>query len=236
MDKKNKMFVNICSMVESLGSWKEVATEYGLKEILKPISKKLSLVSQQKKKIYPSREDIFRAFELTSFKDVKIIILGQDPYHGPNQANGLAFSVNKEIRIPPSLSNIFKEYSSDLNIPVPIDGNLSAWAKKGVLLLNSILTVESGSPGSHKDFGWELFTNQIIKALSDKKLNLVFILWGAYAQSKKTLIDSSKHLIIESPHPSPLSAHRGFFGSKPFSKANDYLRINKNEEIDWKIK
>ena len=222
-------------MVASLESWKEVATEYGLKDILKPIRKKLSEVSSQKKKIHPSSKDIFRAFELTSFKNVKIIILGQDPYHGPNQANGLAFSVNSEVRFPPSLLNIFKEYSKDLNLPIPIDGNLSAWAERGVLLLNSILTVESGSPGSHKDFGWEQFTNQIIKALSDKKSNLVFILWGAYAQSKKILIDSSKHLIIASPHPSPLSAHRGFFGSKPFSKTNDYLRKNKNKEIDWKI-
>ena len=172
---------------------------------------------------------------MTSFKNVRIIILGQDPYHGPNQANGLAFSVNSDVRFPPSLLNIFKEYSSDLNLPIPTSGNLSAWGERGVLLLNSILTVESGSPGCHKDFGWEEFTDQIIKALSDKKSNLVFILWGAYAQSKKNLIDSSKHLIIATPHPSPLSAHRGFFGSKPFSKANDYLRKTKNEEIDWRI-
>ena len=222
-------------MVKSLESWKEVAAEYGLKEILKPIRKKISEVSSKKKKIHPNSKDIFRAFELTSFKNVRIIILGQDPYHGPNQANGLAFSVNSEVRFPPSLLNIFKEYSTDLNLPIPADGNLSAWAERGVLLLNSILTVESGSPGSHKNFGWEEFTNQIIKALSDKKSNLVFILWGAYAQSKEIFIDPSKHLIIATPHPSPLSAHRGFFGSKPFSKTNDYLRKNKNEEIDWKI-
>ena len=222
-------------MVRSLESWKEVAAEYGLNDILKPIRKKISEASLQKKKIHPSSKDIFKAFELTSFKNVKIIILGQDPYHGSNQANGLAFSVNSEVRFPPSLLNIFKEYSTDLNLPIPIDGDLSAWAKRGVLLLNSILTVESGSPGSHKNFGWEEFTNQIIKALSDKKSNLVFILWGAYAQSKKVFIDSSKHLIIATPHPSPLSAHRGFFGSKPFSKTNDYLRKNKNEEIDWRI-
>tara|TARA_B100000963_G_scaffold74149_1_gene62276 strand:+ start:52 stop:720 length:669 start_codon:yes stop_codon:yes gene_type:complete len=222
-------------MEKSLESWKEVAAEYGLKEILKPIRKKISEVSLKNKTIHPSTKDIFRAFELTSFKNVRIIILGQDPYHGPNQANGLAFSVNSEVRFPPSLLNIFKEYSADLNLPIPTDGNLSAWAERGVLLLNSILTVESGSPGSHKDFGWEEFTNQIIKALSDKKTNLVFILWGAYAQSKKIFIDSSKHLIITTPHPSPLSAHRGFFGSKPFSKTNDYLRKNKSEEIDWSI-
>ena len=222
-------------MVKPLESWKEIAAEYGLKEILKPIRKKISEVSSKKKIIYPSSKDIFRAFELTPFENVKIIILGQDPYHGSNQANGLAFSVNSEVRFPPSLLNIFKEYSTDLNLPIPTDGNLSVWAERGVLLLNSILTVESGSPGSHKDFGWEEFTNQIIKALSDKKSNLVFILWGSYAQSKKILIDSSKHFIIATPHPSPLSAHRGFFGSKPFSKTNDYLRKNKNEEIDWRI-
>ena len=222
-------------MVKSLESWKEVAAEYGLKEILKPIRKKISEVSLKKKTIHPSSKDIFRAFEFTSFKNVKVIILGQDPYHSPNQANGLAFSVNSKVRFPPSLLNIFKEYSTDLNLPIPTDGDLSAWADQGVLLLNSILTVESGSPGSHKDFGWEEFTNQIIKALSDKKSNLVFILWGAYAQSKKILIDTSKHLIIATPHPSPLSAHRGFFGSKPFSKTNDYLRKNKNKEIDWRI-
>ena len=222
-------------MVRSLESWKEVAAEYGLKDILKPIRKKISEASLQKKKIHPSSKDIFRAFKLTSFKNVKIIILGQDPYHGPNQANGLAFSVNSDVRFPPSLLNIFKEYSSDLNLPIPTSGNLTSWGEQGVLLMNSMLTVESGSPGSHKDFGWEEFTNQIIKALSDKKSNLVFILWGSYAQSKKIFIDSSKHLIIATPHPSPLSAHRGFFGSKPFSKANDYLRKTKNEEIDWRI-
>ena len=222
-------------MIKSLESWKKVAAEYGLKEILKPIRKKISEVSSKNKTIHPSSKDIFRAFELTPFENVRIIILGQDPYHGPNQANGLAFSVNSEVRFPPSLLNIFKEYSTDLKLPIPKDGNLSAWAERGVLLLNSILTVESGSPGSHKDFGWEEFTNQIIKALSDKKTNLVFILWGSYAQSKKILIDSSKHFIIATSHPSPLSAHRGFFGSKPFSKANDFLRKNKKEEIDWRL-
>jgi len=185
--------------------------------------------------VYPPKNKVFNAFNHFNQKDLKVVILGQDCYHGEGQANGLAFSVNSEVRFPPSLLNIFKEYSTDLNLPHPKDGNLSAWAERGVLLLNSILTVESGSPGSHKDFGWEEFTNLIIKALSDKKTNLVFILWGAYAQSKKILIDSSKHLIIATSHPSPLSAHRGFFGSKPFSKTNDYLRKNKNEEIDWRL-
>ena len=150
-------------MVRSLESWKEVAAEYGLRDILKPIRKKISEASSQKKKIYPSSKDIFRAFELTSFKNVKIIILGQDPYHGPNQANGLAFSVNSDVRFPPSLLNIFKEYSSDLNLPIPTSGNLAAWGEQGVLLMNSMLTVESGSPGSHKDFGWEELLIRLLK-------------------------------------------------------------------------
>ncbi len=222
-------------MREELGSWREVTSQYGLKDNLDSIKKKLADESQLKKQIYPKSKDIFKAFELTSFEDVKVIIVGQDPYHGPNQANGLAFSVNSDTNFPPSLLNIYKEYSSDLSLSLPNDGDLSSWAKQGVLLLNSILTVESGHPGSHKNLGWEKFTNAIIRALSDKKKYLVFILWGAYAQSKKVFIDSSNHHIISSPHPSPLSAHRGFFGSKPFSRCNEYLRANKIDEINWKI-
>ncbi len=222
-------------MREELGSWREVTSQYGLKDNLDSIKKKLADESLLKKQIYPKSKDIFKAFELTSFEDVKVIIVGQDPYHGPNQANGLAFSVNLDTNFPPSLSNIFKEYSSDLSLSLPNDGDLSSWAKQGVLLLNSILTVECGHPGSHKNLGWEKFTNAIIRALSDKKKYLVFILWGAYAQSKKVFIDSSNHHIISSPHPSPLSAHRGFFGSKPFSRCNEYLRANKIDEINWKI-
>ena len=222
-------------MREELGSWREVTSQYGLKDNLDSIKKKLADESLLKKQIYPKSKDIFKAFELTSFEDVKVIIVGQDPYHGPNQANGLAFSVNSDTNFPPSLLNIYKEYSSDLSLSLPNDGDLSSWAKQGVLLLNSILTVESGHPGSHKNLGWEKFTNSIIRALSDKKKYLVFILWGAYAQSKKVFIDSSNHHIISSPHPSPLSAHRGFFGSKPFSRCNEYLRANKIDEINWKI-
>ncbi len=222
-------------MREELGSWREVTSQYGLKDSLDSIKKKLADESLLKKQIYPKSKDIFKAFELTSFEDVKVIIVGQDPYHGPNQANGLAFSVNSDTNFPPSLLNIYKEYSSDLSLSLPNDGDLSSWAKQGVLLLNSILTVESGHPGSHKNLGWEKFTNAIIRALSDKKKYLVFILWGAYAQSKKVFIDSSNHHIISSPHPSPLSAHRGFFGSKPFSRCNEYLRANKIDEINWKI-
>ena len=222
-------------MREELGSWREVTSQYDLKDNLDSIKKKLADESLLKKQIYPKSKDIFKAFELTSFEDVKVIIVGQDPYHGPNQANGLAFSVNSDTNFPPSLLNIYKEYSSDLSLSLPNDGDLSSWAKQGVLLLNSILTVESGHPGSHKNLGWEKFTNAIIRVLSDKKKYLVFILWGAYAQSKKVFIDSSNHHIISSPHPSPLSAHRGFFGSKPFSRCNEYLRANKIDEINWKI-
>ena len=222
-------------MREELGSWREVTSQYDLKDNLDSIKKKLADESLLKKQIYPKSTDIFKAFELTSFEDVKVIIVGQDPYHGPNQANGLAFSVNSDTNFPPSLLNIYKEYSSDLSLSLPNEGDLSSWAKQGVLLLNSILTVESGHPGSHKNLGWEKFTNAIIRALSDKKKYLVFILWGAYAQSKKVFIDSSNHHIISSPHPSPLSAHKGFFGSKPFSRCNEYLRENKIDEINWKI-
>ena len=216
-------------------SWKKITEDYGLKSILDPISSKLTKISNSKKTIYPARKKIFRAFDLTSFDNLKVVILGQDPYHGYKQANGLAFSVDQNIKIPPSLINIYKEYSSDLGFSVPVNGNLESWAKQGVLLLNSILTVESGSAGSHKDIGWEVFTDEIIRVLSIEKVNLVFILWGAYAQTKNPLIASSKHLVISSPHPSPLSAHKGFFGSKPFSKCNKYLKENNIKEIDWKL-
>lgn len=216
-------------------SWKKITEDYGLKSILDPIRSKLTKISNSKKTIYPARKKIFRAFDLTSFDNLKVVILGQDPYHGYKQANGLAFSVDQNIKIPPSLINIYKEYSSDLGFPFPVNGNLESWAKQGVLLLNSILTVESGSAGSHKDIGWEVFTDEIIRVLSIEKVNLVFILWGAYAQTKNPLIASSKHLVISSPHPSPLSAHKGFFGSKPFSKCNKYLKENNIKEIDWKL-
>ena len=216
-------------------SWKKITEDYGLKSILDPIRSRLAKISNSQKTIYPARKKIFRAFDLTSFDNLKVVILGQDPYHGYKQANGLAFSVDKNIKIPPSLINIYKEYSSDLGFSVPINGNLESWAKQGVLLLNSILTVEPGSAGSHKDIGWEVFTDEIIRVLSKEKVNLVFILWGAYAQTKNPLIASSKHLVISSPHPSPLSAYKGFFGSKPFSKCNKYLKENNIKEIDWKL-
>ncbi len=187
------------------------------------------------KKIFPREEDVFTALELTSFKDVKVVILGQDPYHGENQAHGLAFSVKKGIPKPPSLVNIFKELQSDLGLLPPEHGCLEDWARQGVLLLNTVLTVEESKPGSHHGKGWEIFTDRIIQILNQKKDHLVFILWGSPAQKKITMLDEKKHLILKSPHPSPLSSYRGFFGSKPFSKTNDYLNKNGLKMIDWKI-
>ena len=186
------------------------------------------------KVIYPERDNIFRAFNLTPFDKVKVVIIGQDPYHGEGEANGLAFSLNDDVRITPSLRNIFKELESDLKIKRE-NKDLSGWAKQGVLLLNAILTVEKDRPLSHKDLGWEKVTDYIIKYISDYKENVVFILWGNYAKEKKKLIDLNKHYIIESNHPSPLSASRGFFGSKPFSKTNDYLIKNNQSVIDWSL-
>ncbi len=185
--------------------------------------------------VFPPRKEIFRAFSLTPLKKVKVVIIGQDPYHGEGEANGLAFSVNKGIKLPPSLRNIYKELEDDLGIKAPTHGDLSAWAKQGVLLLNSILTVRENTPGSHRKIGWEEYTDSVIQEISNSKKHIVFILWGKYAQKKKELIDSDKHLIIESPHPSPFSARKGFFGSKPFSRTNKYLRENNISEIDWQI-
>ena len=186
------------------------------------------------KVVYPERDNIFRAFNLTPFDKVKVVIIGQDPYHGEGEANGLAFSLNDDVRITPSLRNIFKELESDLKIKRE-NKDLSGWAKQGVLLLNAILTVEKDRPLSHKDLGWEKITDYIIKYISDNKEKVVFILWGNYAKEKKKLIDLNKHFIIESNHPSPLSASRGFFGSKPFSKTNDYLIKNNQSVIDWSL-
>lgn len=182
--------------------------------------------------IFPDKENIFRAFWLTSFSSVRVVILGQDPYHDDGQAQGLAFSVPKDMKLPPSLVNIYRELESDIGVRHS-QGDLSGWAKQGVFLLNSILTVEAHAPASHRDIGWEWFTDEVIQILSNEKENLVFILWGKHAQTKKRLIDASKHLVIESAHPSPLSVYRGFFGSKPFSKTNAYLRLNRLGEIEW---
>lgn len=185
--------------------------------------------------VYPSMYDIFNCFKVTALDDVKVVILGQDPYHGQGQAMGLSFSVPKGIAVPPSLQNIYKELESDLSIPRPAHGDLTSWAKQGVLLLNAVLTVRANTPNSHKDKGWETFTDSVIKKLSDKKEGLVFILWGNNARQKKSLIDGQKHLILESPHPSPFSAYSGFFGCKHFSKTNAYLLSKNKPIINWKI-
>ena len=183
--------------------------------------------------IYPPGNKIFSAFEKTPFPEVKVVIIGQDPYHGPVQAHGLSFSVPEGIMQPPSLKNIFKELNSDLNVPFSNSGNLERWAEQGVLLLNATLTVRASQAGSHQNKGWEQFTDAVIQKLSDEKENLVFILWGAYAQKKGSIIDPKKHHIIKSAHPSPLSAYNGFFGSKPFSKTNEYLKSIQKSEIIW---
>ncbi len=182
--------------------------------------------------IFPPNEKTFSSFQLTSLNEVKLVIIGQDPYHGVGQANGLAFSVEKDTKIPPSLINIYKELEEDINLQPPNHGDLTFWAKQGVLLLNSVLTVVKGEPASHSDKGWEIFTDKVIEILNQKE-NLVFMLWGSYAQKKGSIIDTSKHCVLKAPHPSPLSAHRGFFGSKHFSKANQYLTKQGKTPIKW---
>lgn len=189
----------------------------------------------KEKTIYPKQSDIFNAFRYTKYKDLKVVILGQDPYHGENQAEGLSFSVKKGIRKPPSLVNIYKELYSDLNIPIEVDGSLVKWANQGVLLLNAVLTVEKDKAASHQGKGWEIFTDEVIKLLNKKDTPIVFILWGSYARSKKKYITNPIHCVIESAHPSPLSAHNGFFGSKPFSRTNTFLTQTKQEPIDWSL-
>lgn len=184
-------------------------------------------------KIFPPGKEIFSAFDHCDFSDVKVVIIGQDPYHGPKQANGLCFSVRDGIRKPPSLVNIFKEIQAELGKPIPASGNLERWADQGVLLLNATLTVRANTPGSHQNQGWETFTDAVIKTVSDHKEGVVFLLWGAFAQKKAALIDGNKHLILQSAHPSPFAAHRGFFGNGHFKKANAYLKSRGKQEIDW---
>ncbi len=213
-------------------SWKKVLAS----EFQKPYFKDLTdFVREEYKKgiVYPPPKDIFRAFSLTPFENVDVVILGQDPYHGDNQANGLCFAVHEGIRHPPSLQNIFKELEADLGEKPNVSSDLVEWAKQGVLLLNATLTVRAREAGSHQGRGWEQFTDAAIKAVSDIKENVVFILWGNFARSKKSLIDTSKHHVIESPHPSPFSAYNGFFGSKPFSKTNSYMAAHNKSIITW---
>lgn len=185
--------------------------------------------------IYPDFDLIFNAFNLTPFNDLKVVVIGQDPYHGVGQANGLSFSVNKGIKIPPSLKNIYKELNSDIGLDIPSHGDLTSWAKQGVLLLNSTLTVKKGQPASHQKKGWEIFTDNCIKVISEEKSNVVFMLWGNFAKEKERLINTSKHLVLKSVHPSPFSARNGFFGCEHFSKANNFLEETGQLKIDWSL-
>ena len=210
-----------------------------LPEFQKPYMQELKNFLQQElkanKTIYPHPDEYFFALNALPFDEVKVVILGQDPYHGPYQAHGLCFSVRAHVTPPPSLMNIFKELKNDLGFALPQHGCLSAWAKRGVLLLNATLTVEARKAGSHQNKGWEVFTDQVIQKLNQEKKHLVFILWGSFAQKKGAFIDTQKHLVLKSPHPSPFSADRGFFGSKPFSKTNAYLKKHGIGEIDWSL-
>ncbi|MGG3282722.1 uracil-DNA glycosylase [Paenibacillus solani] len=185
--------------------------------------------------VYPPKEDVFRALQQTSYQSTKVVILGQDPYHGPKQAQGLSFSVSRGVAIPPSLRNIYKELTADLGIPAPAYGSLISWAHQGVLLLNAVLTVRKGEPNSHKGMGWEIFTDAVISKLNEREQPMVFILWGSYAQKKGSFIDRSRHKVIESSHPSPFAAHKGFFGSRPFSAANAFLVQNGMDPVNWEI-
>ncbi len=213
-------------------SWDEILFPLTNKESFSNLSKEIAK-QREMYNIYPKENDVFKAFSLTSYNDVLAVIIGQDPYHEENQANGLAFSVNENVKIPPSLRNIYKELESDLGITVSKNGDLTPWAKRGVLLLNATLTVREGKANSHQKLGWQEFTDGVISLLSKREKPMVFILWGNNAIAKKALIDSHHH-IITSVHPSPLSASRGFFGSKPFSKANEFLKTQ-NEFIDWTL-
>ena len=215
-------------------SWEEIFNNYPKIDELNNMIKEID-EQRLTKTIYPPREQVFRVFDLP-LKDIKVVILGQDPYHNPDQACGLSFSVNDGVPLPKSLINIYKELHDDLGIKPAKTGNLESWFKQGVFLLNAVLTVEKNSPASHSKMGWENFTDYIIENISEKNENVVFVLWGAYARSKNKLIDPSKHKIIESAHPSPLSAYRGFFGSKVFSQINDYLSSHNRGNIDFELK
>ena len=221
-------------MKEIGGGWDEVLKEDFTSDYYQNLRQFL-IKEYSERTIYPDMNNIYNALKTTPISEVKAVILGQDPYHGEGQAMGLSFSVPNGIPLPPSLVNIYKEYSSDLNLPIPKSGDLTKWAKNGVLLLNTALTVRAGNANSHSKVGWEILTDSIIKKVSSINDGVVFILWGNNARKKKTLIDGSRHFIIESAHPSPLSAYNGFFGSKPFSKTNDYLISIGKTPIDWQL-
>lgn len=216
-------------------SWKEILKNEFSKPYFQQIPLHLKTEKSQGKTIYPPGSLIFNAFNLTPFDKVKVVILGQDPYHGPGQAHGLCFSVQNGVPPPPSLLNIFKELQTDIGIEIPSHGNLTHWAEQGVFLLNASLSVRAGEPMSHAKIGWASFTDTVIKTISDKKKNVVFLLWGKFAQEKRVLIDETKHCILRSVHPSPLSAYGGFFGCKHFSKANAYLISKGIDPIDWSL-
>ena len=217
-------------------SWKQRLGAEFEKNYMKDLRTFLLEEYQKGKKIYPSCDNYFKAFNTTPFDKVRVVIIGQDPYHGPGQAHGLCFSVQKGVPLPPSLVNIFKEMKSDLNVEVPSHGCLMDWAEQGVLLLNAVLTVEEGKAGAHAGRGWEPFTDQVINILNEQKEGLVFLLLGSYAQKKAAFVNRTKHFVLEISHPSPLSAYRGFFGSKPFSKINTYLKSRGEPSIDWNIR
>lgn len=217
-------------------TWEQLIATEKSKPYFKDLLSRIEAARAAGVVIYPPAQEVFTAFDLTPFDKLKVVVLGQDPYHGANQAHGLAFSVNPGIPFPPSLQNIFKELEVDIpGFQVPFHGDLRPWARQGVFLLNTVLTVEKGRAHAHADWGWEEFSDEVIAQLNEKRDNLVFLLWGAHAQKKGRFIDKNKHLVLTSPHPSPLSAYRGFFGSAHFSKTNQYLSQHGYEPIDWQL-
>ncbi len=215
--------------------WREFLEVEFKQPYMQSLKKFLADAKKSRVNIFPEDKNIFNAFNLTPFNKVKVVILGQDPYHGEGQAHGLSFSVPVSVKLPPSLVNIFRELESDLGIIRPAHGCLSSWAAQGVLLLNSILTVEESRPGSHENRGWETFTDRVVHMLNEHREGLVFMLWGSYAQKKALSVDSRRHLVLKAPHPSPLSAYRGFLGCRHFSQANNYLKKHGLEPIDWQL-
>ena len=216
-------------------SWKALLQEEFTKDYMLSLREFLRQEKRQGKQVFPPGEQIFSALNSTPFETVKVVILGQDPYHGPGQAHGLCFSVRPGVPLPPSLRNIFKEIHGDLGLPVSQNGCLQPWADQGVLLLNAVLTVEAGKAASHQGRGWEQFTDRIIELLNEQRQDLVFLLWGSHAQRKGRIIDRQRHLVLQSPHPSPLSASRGFFGNRHFSQTNDWLQTRGRTPIDWRV-
>ena len=215
--------------------WQDILEEEKQQPYFQSILKRIAAEREQGITIYPQNSEIFNALRSTEFEEVKVVIIGQDPYHGPGQAHGLCFSVQKGVRTPPSLKNIFKELHRDLGMDIPDHGNLQPWTEQGVLLLNAVLTVQHKQAGSHAKIGWEQFTDKIISVLTQQREKIVFLLWGSYAQKKGAIIDRNKHLVLSTTHPSPFSAHRGFLGSSHFSACNRYLAENGIKEINWQI-